>query len=117
MKPTHTPTAAPLKISLSKEFFSRPHGWADSDGKAEVTATFIAEGYNYAPNSEKGNCADLAAFIVRAVNSHQALIDALEMSLQRTINQLLDEDYTEEDIEEEPDVKQARAALKTAKGE
>lgn len=76
----HTPTATrtPLKISISKEFFSRPHGWADSDGKAEVTATFIAEGYNYTPSSETGNCADLVALIVKAVNAHEALVEALK---------------------------------------
>ena len=111
-------TQPTLKIALSKEFFSRPHGWADSDGKAEVTATFIAEGYNYAPNSDKGNCADFAALIVKAVNAYGPMVEALENAL--TWNDADIKGY--EEITPNLDMlkerrKVIKAALKLAKGE
>src|SRR5262249_30208233 len=44
------------------------------------------------------------------------MLTALEIVLQSLINELLDQDYTEEQIEAQLDIKVARAAIATARG-
>lgn len=78
----------------------------------EITICTI-QNEDYLPSAiEKRN----AAFIVKAVNCHDELVQALEECLQNNVNDLLDTDMTADEIEGCGHVIKARKAIAKAKG-